>query len=172
MRPISISSIVAMSPAQRKALWNDSPLSPQGPRDERPLPDFSATEQFALVSKGRSALCRKVTSLLWKSTVNRPQAKDFRLLEEFGLLTQPAPFKHEPTDRGLRVAHNTALRIARELGLHEFAGRTVTAETIAITCTCGHRSSSPQYHHDADFRSRQKFLQHLSDVAQGKWKAP
>jgi hypothetical protein len=167
MQPISITRLSRMS-AQQVRQYLDGE-APHGPRDERPLPEFSASEQFAIVSKGRTALCRKVASLLWKSTVNRPQAKDFRLLEDLGLLIQPAPFKHEASERGLRVAHNTALQIAKDLGLHEIVQIRRTYHFVSVICTCGHAAMASQIERDAAFRAERKHLQHLHDIASGKW---
>jgi hypothetical protein len=108
----------------------------------------------------------KVTAKLRQSTM-RINGMDFETLRGLGLAVRMHGARwHKLTDQGQDYARGCALRIAKELGLHEiwetgsFDGRTAH-------CTCGFsttlRSSKGVYRQGY----QQRIEQHLAEAAKG-----
>jgi hypothetical protein len=111
-----------------------------------------------------------VTKALKKSSV-RYGAREFTLLRELGLCErQPDTIFHRLTDDGKGWASRVALRIAKELGIHETYSDIRSYKYQITHCTCGARwrlysgkLSEARWHHE-------RVQKHLNEVASGKGK--
>lgn len=168
MRTLTVTQISNMSQRKLKALFTDQPVEPLR-KIAVAVKDLSAPQQYALVKWSRHPLCREVSMALKNSTI-RDTPEDRRSLRLYGLATFDEKGWHVLTEEGHDYALRAARAIAQQLGLHTIIHTSYSGELVSHHCACGFRAHAEQYKFDPAFEAERLWLQHLRDVASGKWK--
>lgn len=131
--------------------------------DIRTIPPAS---QFAMISISGHPLCVAMTTKLRASTA-RFNVHDFAVLRQLGLVQRiEGLHRHRLTDDGKAYAHQVAIQIAQEMGVHEIWSSGSNNYFRTTHCTCGWSTRLYSRRFDAGTDHSERIARHLSEAAQ------